>query len=298
MAYRVIHKTVYSYESYVSASYGQMYLLPRNTPGQQVLSTKVDIDPQPDNYAERDDFFGNRAAHFAVLNSHTTLSVTASSLVEVFDRPTYDLQSGVSWEQARSLLANRQFSDPQVCDPEVIEARQFILNSKAAPIDPSVVEFGKSVFARDRPLLDVLSGLTSHIYSSFVYQSGVTTLETTPAKLLKLGKGVCQDFAHLGLACLRSMGIPARYVSGYLETIPPPGKEKLRGADVSHAWLSAFVPMIGWVDIDPTNNLFVGNRHVCLAWGRDFSDVSPLRGVIFTEAKSNTMKVTVDVNAE
>lgn len=298
MVYRVVHKTVYSYESYVSASYGQVYLLPRNTPGQRVLSTSVEIDPLPDNYAERDDFFGNRAAHFAVLDAHTTLSVTASSRVEVFDKPTYDLQAGPTWEQARSLLANRDWSDPQVSDPDVVDARQFILDSKAAPIDPSVIDFAQPVFGPDRPLLDVLSGLTSHIYKTFEYKSGVTTLETVPAKLLELGKGVCQDFAHLGIASLRAMGIPARYVSGYLETIPPPGKEKLQGADVSHAWLSAFVPTIGWVDVDPTNNLFVGSRHVTLAWGRDFSDVSPLKGVIFTEAKSNTMKVTVDVNAE
>ncbi len=288
MTYEVTHRTSYVYESVVSASYGMVYLLPRDTSAQRVLDVRVGITPEPDSYNERTDFFGNRVANFSVLDAHTELTVTTTSVVDVAVRLLPAFGTGPSWESAAALVRE---SD----DPEVIDSRQFLLESPSAPTSPAVRAFAAESFVPGRHLIDVLGELTARIFDGFAYKAGVTSLETTPEELLTLRKGVCQDFAHFQIACLRSFGIPARYVSGYLETLPPPGKERLIGADVSHAWVSAYLPTLGWVDVDPTNNVFVGERHICTAWGRDYADVSPLRGVIFTEAKTNTMTVSVDV---
>lgn len=290
MALRVVHRTEYAYESAVSASYGQLYLLPRDAVGQTVTSTKVDIDPRPDSYSEFVDFFGNRAANFAVLRRHRSLVVTTSSIVDVSARRPPDLFSGsVPWDESLAWLHAGD-------DPTAYEVRQFILDSPAVPASADTRAYAEASFPPGRPLLEALADLNTRIHTDIRYKPGTTSLVTTPDEVLTERKGVCQDFAHLAVACLRSMGLPARYVSGYLETLPPPGKAKLHGADASHAWLSAHVPGIGWVDLDPTNNCFVGERHVTTAWGRDYSDVSPLKGVIFTEAKSNTMTVSVDVS--
>ena len=288
MTYRVVHRTSYVYESVVSASYGVVYLLPRDTPAQRVLDVHVGIEPQPGSYSERTDFFGNRVANFAVLVDHTELVVTTTSVVDVAARQLPAFGTGLTWEAAAALVGESE-------DPEVIDARQFLLPSVSAPLTPAVRAFAAESFAPGRHLVDVLGDLTARIFKGFEYKSGVTTLRTLPDEVLALRQGVCQDFAHLQIACLRAFGIPARYVSGYLETLPPLGKEKLVGADVSHAWVSAYLPTMGWVDLDPTNNVFVGERHICTAWGRDYADVSPLRGVIFTDAKTNTMTVSVDV---
>ena len=291
MAFRVVHRTSYVYESIVSASYGTIYLLPRETPSQRVISAHVDVRPQPDSLSERTDFFGNRVANFSVLTGHTELTVTTTSVVEVTNRQLPAFGTGPTWEDARDLVHGS-------VDPEMLDARQFVLESASAPTSPAVHAYAALSFTQGRPLVDVLGDLMARIHREFTYKPGATELDTSPDELLTLGAGVCQDFAHLQIACLRSHGIAARYVSGYLETFPPPGREKLRGADVSHAWVSAYLPTMGWVDLDPTNNVFVGERHICTAWGRDYSDVSPLRGVIFTEAKTNTMTVSVDVSAE
>ena len=290
MTYRVQHRTSYVYESLVSASYGVVYLLPRDTPAQRVVECHVGVVPEPDSYSEHVDFFGNRVANFTVLEGHTELIVTTTSVVDVIARQLPAFGTGPTWESVAEMVRS---SD----DPDVIDASQFLLDSPSAPVSDAVRAFASESFEAGRHLVDVLGDLTGRIYRRFQYKSGVTSLRTTPDELLTLGKGVCQDFAHLQIACLRAFGVPARYVSGYLETLPPPGRPKLIGADVSHAWVSAYLPTMGWVDLDPTNNVFVGERHICTAWGRDYADVSPLRGVIFTEAKSNTMTVSVDVTS-
>ena len=289
MTYRVVHRTSYVYESIVSASYGAVYLLPRETSSQRVVHAQVEITPSPDSLSEWTDFFGNRVANFAVLSGHTELTVTTTSIVDVTKRQLPAFGTGPTWEEARDLLTTSM-------EPEHLEARQFLLKSAAAPTSGPVFTYASPSFSIGRPLVDVLGDLMNRIHAEFAYKPGVTELDTTPDEVLMLRAGVCQDFAHLQIACLRSHGIAARYVSGYLETLPPPGLPKLRGADVSHAWVSAYLPTMGWVDVDPTNNVFVSDRHICTAWGRDYTDVSPLRGVIFTEAKSNTMTVSVDVS--
>lgn len=290
MTYRVLHRTSYVYESIVSASYGVVYLLPRDTPAQRVVSCDVTVVPSPDSYNEHLDFFGNRVANFSVIDGHTELTVSTASVVDVAARQLPAFATGPTWERAVEIVRS---SD----DPEMIDARQFLLASPSAPVSEAVRAFAAPSFTPGRHLVDVLGDLTARIHDGFEYQAGVTTLETTPDEVLGLRQGVCQDFAHLQIACLRAYGVPARYVSGYLETLPPPGQAKLIGADVSHAWVSAYLPTMGWVDLDPTNNVFVGERHICTAWGRDYADVSPLRGVIFTEAKTNTMTVSVDVTS-
>ena len=290
MALRVVHRTEYAYDSAVSASYGPLYVLPRDGHGQSVLSTRVDIDPRPDSYNEFVDFFGNRVANFSILRRHRSLVVTTNSIVDVSARRPPDLFSGsVPWDQRMTWLDAGS-------DQAAFEDRQFILASPAVPASAATRAYAEASFPAGRPLLEALADLNTRIHQDIRYQPGTTSLVTTPDEVLAERKGVCQDFAHLAVGCLRSMGVPARYVSGYLETLPPPGKAKLQGADASHAWLSAHVPGIGWVDVDPTNNCFVGERHITTAWGRDYSDVSPLKGVIFTEAKSNTMTVSVDVS--
>lgn len=290
MPYRIVHRTSYTYDSPVSASYGELYLLPRASDAQRVVQTDVVIDPRPNTYTERNDFFGNRAANFAVLERHTALTVTTTSIVEVTGRRVPQRFEGPSWEHTRDLCTRS-------LEPDVLDARQFVLDSPNIEVTPAVRDYAAPSFLPDRPVVDVLGDLTSRIFQDFEYKPGATDLATTPDELLALRKGVCQDFAQLQIACLRAFGIPARYVSGYLETLPPPGKPKLQGADVSHAWVGCFVPGIGWVDVDPTNNLFVEGRHICTAWGREYADISPLKGVIFTEAKTNTMRVSVDVTS-
>ncbi len=289
MTFRVVHRTVYRYESDVSASYGEAHLLPRDTRGQQTYSSTLTVNPQPEHYRERRDFFGNRAAHFTVLEPHRELTVTSRSLVEVRDhRSLLPVVDDIRWEQVRDLLRTEGGA-------EVVEARQFMLDSPAVTADEQATAYAKPSFATGRPLVEALADLSSRIHADFEFAPGVTTVSTPVDEVLARRAGVCQDFAHLTIAALRGIGLAARYVSGYLETVPPPGVPRLVGADVSHAWVSVFVPQIGWIDLDPTNDQFVNERYVIVAWGRDYSDVPPLKGVIYTESTGQTLDVTVDV---
>ena len=291
MSLHVVHRTEYVYESPVSSSYGQLYLLPREAAGQNVLRSEIHIDPTPDSYNEYCDFYGNRVANFSVSSSHRSLTITTTSDVDVSGRIVLSDHQFLhpTWNEAVEFLVA---SD----DAAALDAREFAFASPLVPLSDEVAAYAAQTFWPGRGLLEAVSELTVRIFTDVKYQPGSTSLATRPDEVLHLRKGVCQDFAHLEIACLRSMGLAARYVSGYLETLPPPGKEKLQGADASHAWLAVFVPQLGWVDVDPTNNCFVGSRHICTAWGRDYADVSPVKGVIFTDAKSNTMTVSVDVS--
>ena len=291
MTLHVVHRTDYVYESVVSSSYGQIYMLPRVSPGQRVARCRVVIDPLPDSYNEFTDYFGNHVANFSVSTDHTQLVITTTTDVDVSSRtePTSSELTPRPWHEAVAATA-------QSNDPVDIEAREFSFPSPLVPLSDRVREYATSSFTPGRDLLDVVRELTQRIHSDVTYTSGVTSLTTMPDDVLELRKGVCQDYAHLEIACLRSFGVAARYVSGYLETVAPPGKTKLRGADASHAWISVYFPGYGWVDVDPTNDCFVVDRHICTAWGRDYQDVSPIKGVIFTDAKSNVMTVSVDVS--
>ena len=285
--YDVVHTTQYTYESEVSASYGQVHLLPRDMPRQVCRASAVQIDPEPSDYRERRDFFGNRAVYFSVRQTHTRLKVTSTSRVEVRERPVSTL-SGPSWEQIRDRLG-------AVPTNVELDARQFTLESPLVCVSPTVGEYAAPSFPPGRPVLEAAADLCSRIHAGFRYRPGSTSVTTGLDEIIERGQGVCQDFAQLAIGCFRSRGLAARYVSGYLETRPPPGRPRRQGADVSHAWLSVFVPDVGWVDIDPTNDQFVNERYVVTAWGRDYSDVPPLKGVIFTEGTGHELEVTVDV---
>jgi transglutaminase-like putative cysteine protease len=287
--YRVVHRTEYRYESEVSPSYGEIHLLPRDAPGQVCRSSRVSVHPEPQSYRERTDFYGNRVATFAILEPHQSLSVTAESVVDVTERDGPDARiGGEPWEKARDSLPTGPGDDS-------LESQDFLLESPKVVVSSSVARYATASFWPGRPLSEALSDLVTRIYGDFTYKPGATTVRTTLTELLEGRRGVCQDFAHLAVGCLRSVGLPARYVSGYLETAPPTGRPRLIGADVSHAWASAFVPWAGWIDLDPTNNRFVTDRYVTTAWGRDYDDVPPLKGVIYTESTENELHVSVDV---
>jgi transglutaminase-like putative cysteine protease len=288
VTYRVVHRTEYRYESEVSSSYGELYLLPRDGPGQVCRSSHVTIEPVPQDYRERTDFYGNRVAYFAVTAPHTRLTVTAESTVDVSRPSSLPLSVDQPWDTIRERL--RADASDDVC-----AAREFVLDSPKVLVTPEVTAYAAESFPSGRPLTDALTDLISRIHTDFTYKPGSTSVRTTLTELLKTRKGVCQDFAHLTVGCLRSVGLAGRYVSGYLETVPPPGRARLIGADVSHAWASVFVPDAGWVDVDPTNDRFVSDRYVTTACGRDYRDVSPLKGVIYTRSKMNKLHVSVDV---
>jgi transglutaminase-like putative cysteine protease len=287
--YRVTHRTEYTYESEVSASYGQLHLLPRDLSRQRCRGAQVRVDPFPETLRERVDYFGNRVSFFAIHEPHVALTVTASSIVEVDEGPDgLSLLGQRPWEEAREALRRGEL-------PEYPLLAEYLLDSPLVAASDTYRAYAAEVFAPGRPLLDAVGMLSATIHSDFAYKPGSTSVTTPLAEAFEQREGVCQDFAHLGIACLRSLGLPARYVSGYLETEPAPGTPKLTGIDGSHAWFSVFVPEVGWVDVDPTNDQFVGARHVVTAYGRDYGDVPPLSGVIYTEGKTEALRVAVDV---
>lgn len=285
--YEVLHRTEYRYEQPVSASYGQMHLLPRMTDGQTCPVSQVVIHPAPDDLRERIDFFGNRAAFFAIHAEHSSLTVTTTSDVSVDRGDSLGLLGTQPWEQVRDRTAGSGENGWEPTD--------LLLDSPLVAASPALAKYARPSFTRGRPVLEALLDLARRIHADFAYEPGSTSVTTTVEEVLAARAGVCQDFAHLAVGCLRSLGLGARYVSGYLETEPPPGKERLRGADVSHAWAALWVPGGGWVDIDPTNQQFVNDRYVTAAWGRDYSDIPPLKGVIFTKGLEHELDVVVDV---
>ena len=286
--YEVRHRTEYTYGDQVTASYGWAYLTPRDLPDQVCRATEVVVRPTAELISDSVDFFGNRASYFEVHEPHDQLVVTATSQVDVTrTRADLDVLDRWTWEQARDRLR----AGPR----QLAEEAGFLLASPRLPKSVQLSDFADSVLQPGRPLGVMLGQLVATIYHDFAFNSGATTVTSTLEDLLNRRAGVCQDFAHLAVATLRLAGLPARYVSGYLETVPPAGQPKLQGVDASHAWVSVLVPELGWVDLDPTNNKVVDAAYVVTAWGRDYTDVPPLKGVIFTESAASTLKVAVDV---
>jgi len=289
VTYRVTHRTEYRYESDVSSSYGEVHLLPGDFPGQVCRESRLRIEPEPHDLRERTDFYGNRTAYFSVLEAHRRLTITAESVVDVGDRQgALALADGQAWEIGRDRLRLDLTGD-------ALTALDFLLDSSMVAASPGLLAYAAPSFSGGRPVVEALADFNSRINRDFAFRPGATTVGTTLDELLERREGVCQDFALLAVGCLRSLGLPARYVSGYIETRPPPGRPRQVGADVSHAWASLFVPGAGWIDFDPTNDQFVSDRHVTTAWGRDYRDVSPVKGVIYTESASDEMDVSVDV---
>jgi len=288
MRYRIVHRTEYDYGSVVAESFNEARMLPRELPTQRCIERRLRIIGQPASYHERDDFFGNRVASFAHHRSHRHLVVEAVSVVETQAGPSPDLLARAPWES----VAERLHTDGA---EDCVAARQFVLDSPLVTLTPALRAYGEGSFTPGRPFAEAVLDLSSRIHRDFTYESGSTKLTTQADEALAGRVGVCQDFSHVLIGAVRALGLAARYVSGYLETRPPAGKERLVGADASHAWVGVFMPGSGWFDLDPTNDMLPGERHITTAWGRDFTDVTPLKGVLFSDGGTHELTVAVDV---
>jgi|AntAceMinimDraft_5_1070358.scaffolds.fasta_scaffold00508_2 transglutaminase-like putative cysteine protease len=290
MRFRIKHITHYNYADRVTRCYNLAYVIPRDTVRQQCLSNRITLSPLPSTTHKRADYFGNKAFHFEIQKAHTELTITAVSDVQMSDRDhELNLDLGISYKEALDYLRHTH-------KPETIEAREFLLSSPMIEANETLADYARPSFADDRSLKSCVADLTSRIFKEFTYDPQFSTIATPLAEVLKHKKGVCQDFAHLQVGCLRAMGIPAKYVSGYIETLPKPGEVKLVGADATHAWIAFFCPEEGWVEFDPTNDSLAGSQHIVTAFGRDYFDVTPLRGVIFGGGVGPVLNVSVDVS--
>ncbi|WLG95309.1 transglutaminase family protein [Pseudomonas sp. FP198] len=274
--YQILHDTHYHYDSPVSLAQQLAHLWPRPCEWQRCTERQLTISPEPTTRRDEQDVFGNPLTRLAFERPHDELLVNARLSVEVQARPSLDFSSSPAWESTRHALT---YSGRPLA-AQLLDACRYRFESPYVHLKRSFVEFSESCFPVGRPLMLGVQALMEKIFEEFTFDAEATQVATPLVEVLERRRGVCQDFAHLMLACVRSRGLAARYVSGYLLTQPPPGQARLIGADASHAWISVFCPVLGWVDFDPTNNVQPSLEHITLAWGRDFSDVSPLRGVI------------------
>lgn len=286
--YSVRHVTTYEYTEPVSLCQNVAHLSVRTCDWQQAEPSVLMISPDPAVFEERVDFFGNPVHYFSIQEPHRKLTVEANHRILV-NSPSPP-KSTAPWETIRDRLVRDLSRD-------WLDAHQFVFDSLFVNADSRYAEFALASFTPNRPILDAALDLVQRIYTGFVYDPRATTIATPVAEVFAMRRGVCQDFAHFLLACFRSIGLAARYVSGYLCSTPPPGSPRLVGADASHAWVSLFCGEQGWIDLDPTNNQIPSNRHILLAWGRDYDDVSPLKGVILGGGQ-HEVKVAVDVHEE
>ena len=284
--YRIIHRTEYRYSDVVTSSYGRGFLTPRDLARQRCLHHELRIDPEPADRSTSRDGYGNISTYFHVTTAHSALSVTSASVVEVDPVPPHEYSTGPAiapWEDARPTGVAGAL------------ATEFSLDLQPPEITDAVREYAALSFAAGRPLVETLGDLSSRIYTDFTYRSGSTTVSTLVDEVVAAREGVCQDFARLAIACLRANGLAASYVSGYLATNAPPGKERMLGIDATHAWAAVWTPGDVWLAFDPTNDQMVDQRYIVVGWGRDYADIPPLRGIIYTDSKRSVIKVSVDV---
>jgi transglutaminase-like putative cysteine protease len=286
--YRTRHTTRYEYGEGVSVSQHIVHLLPRENPRQVCVSAELSISPEPSVRSEWLDYFGNPEAYFAVQEPHRTLIIESRIELEVIPPAPFDPAETPSWEDVC-----KQAGSPR--KPDAINANEFLFDSVMVRASSELADYAAPSFPEGRPAAEAALDLMRRIHTDFTFDSTATTVATPLTEVLAHRRGVCQDFAHLGVGCLRSMGLPGRYVSGYLRTHPPPGRARLVGADMSHAWFSVWCgEETGWLDLDPTNDKPVDADYITLAWGRDYDDVSPVRGVILG-GWGHTLNVQVDV---
>ncbi|MBE0584428.1 MAG: transglutaminase family protein [Desulfofustis sp.] len=290
MKYAITHTTAYKYSEPASLSQNELFLYPRTTPYQLVENSSLSILPEPQYRHRRTDFFGNTVEVFMVQHPHDELVVRAHSVVQTSVQTVPDQSATAPWEDVAKRLASHAHQAD-------FDAVPFLFASPLITVGPQTQSYARISFTPGRPVLAAALDLMRRIYDEFSYDKTASTIDTTVVQILENRKGVCQDFAHLTISCLRSLGLAARYVSGYLETLPTPGKPKLIGSDASHAWVALFIPDFGWVDFDPTNNLVIGERHITLAWGRDYGDVAPVKGVVMGGGQ-HRLTVNVDVAAQ
>lgn len=287
MIYTVSHRTTYSYAEPVSISHHLLHLAPRGTGRQRCRDWALEVDPAPSVRTDDRDYFGNPVTFLTVQQSHRRLVLHASSSVEVQPPELPDAAATPTVAQVRVALAQARGAD-------ALAALEHSFPSPYVPFEEELRAWAAPLLAPGEPFLAAARMLCSRIHAEFRYDPEATSVATPVAEAFRLRRGVCQDFAHLAIACLRACGLPARYVSGYLLTRPRAGGERLVGADASHAWLAVWIPEQGWVDLDPTNDLVVGEEHVTVAWGRDYGDVAPVSGTIFGGGR-HEVTVAVDV---
>jgi transglutaminase-like putative cysteine protease len=288
MKYRVRHYTDYTYHDAASICYNRLCLTPRTGAEQECISSDINIVPEPDEFSQHTDFFGNTVSFFSLFKEHKKLKISSTSIVKMENRANASLAFGsdVLWRDIPQLLAS---------NADHADIIQYALPSQYIPLSEPIKEFAAECFDENATLWASCQALMQKIFKSVEFKPGFTTINTPVEEVIRIKKGVCQDFAHLMIACLRNFNLPARYVSGYLETVPPPGKEKLVGADASHAWVSVYFPGIGWVEFDPTNGLLPAYKHITVAYGRDYLDVAPIKGIVFS---AGNQKLTVRVDVE
>ena len=287
MEYFVRHRTTYRYLQEVSHSWHLAHLRPRTTPLQSVHDSSITLSLEAASRVGREDYFQNPCELFSIDRPHTHLEVLAESRVNVDPAPERASHDSRPWEDVRGLLENPQ-------DDEARDAVQYLFDSPMTKFKSDIAAYGGVSFPPRRPILAGAMELMNRIHKDFRYDTEVTDVSTPLDRVFEIRAGVCQDLAHMGIAAMRSIGLPARYISGYLLTQPPPGKTRLLGADASHAWFSVWAPPFGWVDLDPTNNLVVGESHVTASWGRDYGDVAPVAGIILG-GHDHVVEVGVDV---
>ncbi|QDU82732.1 Protein-glutamine gamma-glutamyltransferase [Polystyrenella longa] len=287
MKYRITHSTRYQYSQAVPVCHNLVHLCPRELPSQSRDSFALLIHPEPTRVTTRQDYFGNDVSLFSIDHPHSGMTVTSLSEMTVTARPVIDPKKTAPWEKVAAETKS-------AATDEALDAYQFVFDSIGVKRVPELLEYVQASFSAGRPILAGVLELTERINKEFRYDPRATTVHTEVREVFENRHGVCQDFAHLQIGCLRTLGIAARYVSGYLRTLPPPGKPRLVGADASHAWLSVYCGEAGWIDVDPTNNLLVSSDHVSVAWGRDYFDVCPIQGTIVGGGQ-HSMTISVDV---
>ena len=285
--YFVRHRTTYRYQQDVSHSWHLAHLKLRTTPLQAMQDSTVTLSLEAASTESRQDYFGNPCDWFSIDQPHTHLEILAESHVRVEPRRDHVSRDSLPWENVRTLLESPGTEAERA-------AVQFLFDSPMTKFESDIAGYAAVSFPPHRPLLAGAMELMNRIHKDFRYDTGVTDATTPVDRVFELRAGVCQDLAHVAIAAMRSLGLPARYVSGYLLTQPPPGQPRLLGADASHAWFSVWAPPFGWVDLDPTNNVVVSDAHVTAAWGRDYGDVSPVGGIILG-GHDHVVDVGVDV---
>ena len=287
MEYFVRHRTAYRYVQDVSSSCHVAHLLPRETPRQKVLEAELLFTPEPALVRRGLDYFGNIQNLFTIEEAHSVLEVSSESRVVTEAAPSLDAALDVPWEAVRAELETARNDDSR-------DAAQYLFDSPLVVALAEMADYAEVSFTPGRGILTAAADLTTRVHKDFRYDTTVTDAYTPVEKVFRIRAGVCQDLAHVAIAALRAIGLSARYVSGYLLTSPPPGQPRLVGADASHAWFALWVPDCGWIDFDPTNNMQAGESHITAAWGRDYSDVTPISGVI-TGGGEHIVEVGVDV---
>ncbi len=290
MRHRIRHITEYTYDEQVPLCHNVLHLQPRDTDRQTCLSTLIAVTPEPASRKDRLDFYGNHVTTLTLQEPHDHLRIESRSEVDVRPFQPPELFRWPAWEEVSQQIRRR-------LEPAFLDARQYTFDSPHIPRHGDLAAYAASSFVAGRSTWDAVEELTRRIHAEFRFDSTVTTIGTPVLDVLKHRHGVCQDFAHLMIGCLRSLGLAARYVSGYLVTRPPPGKPRLVGADASHAWVSVFFPDYGWIDFDPTNACIPSYEHITVAWARDYEDVSPVKGVI-VGGQGHALTVSVDVEPE